>query len=61
MGFLHAGIADLAVVITPVGVVHIVAHEVVNFLSRTVLRTSLPRSGHEGKSEFVFVAEFLLH
>ena len=60
MGLLHAGIAHLAVVITPVGVVHVVAHKVVNLLGGTVLRTPLTRSRHEGQSKFVLLAEFLL-
>ena len=61
MGLADTGVADLAVVVAPVGVVHIVAHQVVNLLSGTILGSALARSGHKGKAELVLLIEFLLN
>ncbi len=34
MGLTHAGVADLSVQVTPVGVVHVVSHEIIDLLGR---------------------------
>ena len=60
-GVAHAGVAHLAVLVTPVGVVHIVAHKVIDFLGGCVLRAALSR-GSEGKEgNLVLVTEFLAY
>ena len=55
------GVAHLAVLVTPVGVVHVVAHEVVHFLGGGVLRTALTRRAHDDGTELVHVVELLLN
>ena len=34
MGLTHTGVADLSVQVTPVGVVHVVSHEIIDLLGR---------------------------
>ena len=60
-GLADTRIAHLAVLVTPVAVVHIVAHHIVYLLCRSVLRTSLAwsREGHE--TYLMDIAELLLH
>ena len=60
VGDADAGVAHLSVLIAPVGVVHVVAHEVIYLLGGSVLRTSLARSGHEDEAELMDIVEFLL-
>ena len=55
-----ARVAQLAVLITDVGVVVVVAEEVVGLLGRSLLRTALRGRGHDGQTQTVVVAEALL-
>ena len=59
-GLADACIANLAVLVAPVGVVHVVTHKVVDFLGGCVLRTALTGSGEEHESEFVRIVEYLV-
>ena len=56
-GVAHAGVAHLAVLVTPVGVVHIVTHKVIDFLGGCVLCTALSRGREGEKGELVLVVE----
>ena len=56
-----AGITHLSVLISPVAVVHIVTHHVIDLLSRCVLCTALTRSGKSHKTYLMTVAELLLY
>ena len=60
IGLTHAGVADLAVLVSPVGVVHIISCQVVNFLCGSILRTALAGSGKEHESEFVGIVKHLV-
>ena len=60
-GLANAGIAHLAVLVTPVAVVHIVTHKVIHLLSRSVLSSSLARGCKCNETKFVHVTELLLH
>ena len=60
-GYPVTRVAHLAVLVTPVGVVHIVPHQVVNLLGRGVLRTPLTGGPESDESEPVAVAPVLLH
>ena len=60
-GLADTGITDSSVLITPVRVIHVVAHHVVNLLSRSVLRSALARCREGHEAEAVDVAELLLH
>ena len=55
-----AGIAELAVLISPVAVVHVVADKVIHLLCRCILCTTLTRSGKSHETELMDIAEFLL-
>ena len=61
VGLADAGVAHLAVIVAPVGVVHVVAHQIVDLLGGTVLRSTLARGGHECESQLMLLAEPLLH
>ena len=56
----HAGVADFAVLVAPVGVVHIGTHQVVNLLGRCVLRTSLAGVGKGEQRQTAVVVKLLL-
>ena len=56
-----AGVAHLAVLVAPVGVVHVVAHEVVHLLGGRVRGTALAGRAHEDKAELVRVVELFLN
>ena len=55
------GIAHLTVLIAPVGVVHIVTHQIIHFLGGSILCSSLSRSGESVGRDAVHVVDFLLH
>ena len=57
----HTCITHLSVLITPVTVVHVVTHEVIYLLSRSILCTSLARSCKSNKTEFMNITKLLLH
>ena len=59
-GRTHAGITDLAVLITPVGVIHIVTHKIINLLSGSILRSSLARCGECHECQSVLITELFL-
>ena len=61
MRLADAGVAHLAVLVAPVGVVHVVADEVVDLLGGRVRGAALARSAHEDGTELVGVVELLLH
>ena len=54
-------ITNLAVLITPVRVIHVVAHQVINLLSRCILRTTLSGSCECHEAEAVDIIELLLN
>ena len=56
----HAGIANHAVLITPVAVIHIVSHKVIYLLSGSVLSAPFARSGECHKGQSTSVLKFLL-
>ena len=60
VGDSHTGVAHLAVLITPVGVVHIVAHKVIHLLGGSILCAPLSRRCHSHKRNPVLVVDFLL-
>ena len=60
MGDSHTGVAHLAVLITPVGVVHIVAHKVIHLLGGSILCAPLSRRCHSHKRNPVLVVDLLL-
>ena len=57
----HTCVAELAGLITPVAVVHVVAHEVIDFLGRCNLRATLSRSRESDETNAMVVPELLLH
>ena len=61
MRLADAGVAHLAVLVAPVGVVHVVADEVVDLLRGSVRRAALAGRAHEDGAELVRVVELLLH
>ena len=50
IGLAHTRIADPAVLIAPVGIVHVVPHQVIDLLRRGVLRAALARRGKEDQA-----------
>ena len=60
MCFAHAGVTDPAVLVTPVGVVHIVSHQVINLLGRSHLCTALTGRAKECKAKLVSSVEHLV-
>ena len=61
VGYPVASVADLTVLISPVGVVHVVTHKVVNLLGGSVLGSSLTGSSEGDQSKAMDVAPVLLH
>ena len=61
MGDGHARIAHLAVLVAPVGVVHVVSHQVIHLLRGSVRLAALTGSRHEDKTQFVRIVEEFLH
>ena len=61
MCLAHTGIAELAVLIAPVGIVHIVSYKVINLLCGRILGASLAWSGECHETQTVNVPEFFLH
>ena len=59
-GLADAGVAHPSVLVTPVAVVHVVAHQVINLLGGSVLRATLARSREGHEAEAMDVAELLL-
>ena len=57
----HAGVAFLAVLITPVGIVVVVADQVVDLLCRSLLRAALGRSAEDRERQPVALVEAFLH
>ena len=57
----HAGVAFLAVLITPVGIVVVVADQVVDLLRRSLLRAALGRSAEDRECQPVAFVEAFLH
>ena len=55
-----AGIAHLPVLVAPVGVVHVVVHEVIDLLGRCVRRTALSGRPHDDRPQLMHVVELLL-
>ena len=56
----HTGIAHLAVLVAPVGVVVVAAHQVVHLLGRGVLRSALYGRAEKSQREAVLVVQPLL-
>ena len=56
----HPGVADLAVLPAPVGVVEVASHEVIYLLCGGVLGASLDRGAEYGEAEPVKVVPVLL-
>ena len=56
----YTGIAHLAVLITPVAVVHVVTHHIINLLGRCILSASLTGSSKSDETQAMTLAEFLL-
>ena len=61
MGDGHARIAHLAVLVAPVGVIHVVPHQVIHLLRGSIRLSALAGSRHEHKSQFVRIVEEFLH
>ena len=61
VGAGFTGVTHHSVLVAPVRVVHIVAHQVVNFLGGGVLLAAAARGAHEHEAELVGVVELLLH
>ena len=61
VGLADTGVAHLAVLVAPIGVVGVASYQVIHFLGRGVLRTALTRGGEYHESELVCVIELLLH
>ena len=55
----HAGVAHFAVLVSPVGVVHVVSHEIIYLLSGRVLGASLSRSCKRKQRQLVDVVKLL--
>ena len=60
MRFAHAGVAHLAVLVTPVGVVHVVSYQVVHFLGGSHLGATFAGSGKECQAQFMDIGELLV-
>ena len=60
-GLADTGVAHLAVLVTPVTVVHVVTHQVIHLLSRSILSTSLSRSSKCHETEFVYITKLFLY
>ena len=57
---LYAGVAHLAVLVTPVAVVHIVPHKVIDLLGAGILTSALGRSCKHSEGQLLVVIEVLL-
>ncbi len=55
MGLTNAGIAQLAVLVAPVGIVHVVSHHVVNLLCGSHLGTALAGRAEDCRAELMGV------
>ena len=55
------GVAHLAVLVAPVGVIGVGSHQVIDFLGGSVLGPAVSRSRENHEPQFVHIIEFLLH
>ena len=60
VGLADAGVAHLSVLVSPVGIVHVVANQVIHFLGGCILGTALAGSGKEDETQLVGIPQHLV-
>ena len=60
VGLADPGVTDPPVLVAPVGIVHVVPHQVIDLLGGSVLRTALARRGKEDHAQLMGVVEDLV-